>query len=66
MLRELVHENTSILFLQINFYHTLIRGILIQSCPAGAKTFTNYVFYHPQFSGVIQNIENRCAIRVKF
>ena len=42
--------------------HSLIRGILIQSCSAGAKNFTNYVFCHPQFSGVIQNIENRCAI----
>ena len=47
--------------------HTLIRGVLIQSCPAGAKNFTNYVFCHVQFSGgVIQNIENRCAIRAKF
>ena len=42
--------------------HSLIRGVLIQSCPTGAKNFTNYVFCHPQFSGVIQNIENRCAI----
>ena len=32
------------------------------SCPTGAKKFTNYVFCHPQFNGVIQNIENRCAI----
>ena len=46
--------------------HSLIRGVLIQSCPAGAKNFTNYVFCHPQFSGVIQNIENCCAIRAKF
>ena len=43
-------------------YHSLIRGVLIQSCSAGAKNFTNYVFCHPQFSGVIQNIENYCAI----
>ena len=42
--------------------HSLIRGVLIQSCPAGAKNFTNYVFCYVQFSGVIQNIENRCAI----
>ena len=35
--------------------HSLIRGVLIQSCPAGAKFFTNYVFCHVQFSGVIQN-----------
>ena len=37
--------------------HSFIREVLIQSCPAGAKNFTNYVFCHPQFSGVIQNIE---------
>ena len=43
-------------------YHSLIRGVLKKSCPAGAKIFTNYVFCHPQFSSVIQNIENRCAI----
>ena len=45
--------------------HSLIRGVLIQSCSAGAKNFTNYVFCHPKFSGVIQNIENRCAIKAK-
>ena len=33
--------------------HSLIRGVLIQSCSAGAKKFTNC---HPQFSGVIQII----------
>ena len=38
--------------------HSLIRGVLIQSFPAGAKNFTNYVFCHLQFSGVIQNIVN--------
>ena len=34
----------------------------------GAKNFTNYVFCHPQFNsvGVIQNIENRCAILTLF
>ena len=42
--------------------HSLIRGVLIQRGSAGAKNFTNYVFCHPQFSSVIQNIENRCAI----
>ena len=46
--------------------HSLIRGVLIQSCSIGAKNFTNYVFCHPQFSGVIQNIENHCAIKAKF
>ena len=40
-----------------------MRGL--QSCPVGAKNFANYVFCHPQFNGVIQNIENRCAIRAK-
>ena len=46
-----------------NYCHSLIRGVLIQSFPVGAKNFTNYVFCHVQlFSGVIQNIENRCAI----
>ena len=38
------------------------RGSYIQCCSAGAKNFTNYVFCHPQSNGVIQNIENRCAI----
>ena len=50
---------------QILKHHSLIRGVLIQSCSAGAKKFTNYVFCHPQFSGVIQNIENHCAIKAK-
>ena len=38
----------------------------MQSCSARAKNFTNYVFCHPQFSGVIQNIEIHCAIKAKF
>ena len=46
----------------LNSEHSLIRVVLIQSCPAGAENFTNYVLYHPQFSSVIQNIENRCAV----
>ena len=41
--------------------HSLIRGVLKQSCSTGAKNFTNYVF-----CGVIQNIENHCAISAKF
>ena len=46
---------------------SLTRRVLIQSCSAGAKNFTNYVvFCHPKFSGVIQNIENRCAILTLF
>ena len=41
----------------INYFtHSLIRGVLIQSCSARAKNFTNYEFCHPQFSNVIQNI----------
>ena len=50
------------IFYFLYWNHSLIRGILIQSCSSGAKNFTNYVFCHVQFSGVIQNIENRCAI----
>ena len=46
--------------------HSLIRGVLIQSCSSGAKKFTNYVFCYSQFSSVIQNIENCCTIRAKF
>ena len=42
----------------VAYRHSLIRGVLIQSCSAGAKKFTNYVFCHTQFCGVIQNIEN--------
>ena len=49
-----------------NITHSLIREVLIQSCSAGAKKFTNYAFCHPQFTDVIQNIENCCAIRGKF
>ena len=49
-----------------NVSHSLIRGVLIQSCSVGVKNFTNYVFCHPQFSGVIQNIENHCAIKEFF
>ena len=48
--------------IQYHLMHSMIRGVLIQSCSAGAKHFTNYVFCHPQFSGVIQNIENCSAI----
>ena len=48
------------------WFHSLIRGFFIQSCSAGAKNFTNYVFCHLQFGGVIQNIENLCAILTLF
>ena len=36
--------------------------VLIQSCSTGAENFTNYVFCHPQFNGVIQNIENHAIL----
>ena len=60
------HEKKKMLYKDIHTLHSLIREVLIQSCSAGAKNFTNYVFGHPQFSGVIQNIENRCAIKANF
>ena len=50
----------------ISLPHSLIRGVLIQSCSAGAKNFTKCVFYHVQFSGVIQNIAYHCAIFTLF
>ena len=46
--------------------HSLIRGFLTQSCSAGAKNFTKWVFYHVQFSGVIQNIAYHRAIFTLF
>ena len=49
-----------------NVSHSLIRGVLIQSCSIGAKNFTNYVFCHPQFSGVIQNIEIVVPLKQNF
>ena len=65
-LKNLLHLTGLKKCLILVFKHSLIRGVLIQSCSAGAKKITNYVFCHPQFSGVIQNIENCCAIRAKF
>ena len=46
--------------------HSLIRGILTQSCSAGAKNITKCVFYHVQFSGIIQNIAYHRAIFTLF
>ena len=46
--------------------HSLIRGVLIQSCPARAKNFTNYVFCHVQFNSPGQSSKNHCAIKAKF
>ena len=45
--------------------HSLIREVLIQSCPAGAKNFTNYVFCHVQFNSPGQSFKNHCAIKAK-
>ena len=42
------------------------QGFLYEVALSELKNFTNYVFCHVQFSGVIQNIENRRAIRAKF
>ena len=38
----------------------------LYSCSAGAKNFIKCVFYHVQFSGVIQNIAYLRAIKTKF
>ena len=46
-------------------YHSLIRGVLIQSCSAEAKNFTNYVFCHVQFNSPGQNSKNHCGIKAK-
>ena len=46
-----VFNKTSLLLCQLDS-HSLIRGVLIQSCSTGAKNFTKCVFYHVQFSGV--------------
>ena len=46
--------------------HSLIRGVLIQSFSSGAKNYTKCVFYHVQYSGVIQNIAYHRAIKTKF
>ena len=65
--KKKIHYFSYLFFREIENYsaHSLIRGVLIQSCSA-EDNFTNYVFCHPQFSGVIQNIENFCAMRAKF
>ena len=64
MQRGSLGSTVSYNFMKLCVNHSLIRGVLIQSCSAGAKNFTNYVFCHPQFNGVIQNIENHCAILI--
>ena len=50
------------LFILLFNCHRLIRGVLIQSCSAGARNFTKHVFFHVQFSGLVQNSQNYCAI----
>ena len=45
--------------------HSLIRGVLIQSCSTGAKNFTKYVFFHVQFNGLVKHSQNHCTISVK-
>ena len=38
--------------------HSLIRGVLIQSCSVGAKNLTNYEFCHVQFNSPGQSSKN--------
>ena len=52
--------------LYLHHWHSLIKGVLIQSCSAGAKNFTNYVFCHVQFNSPGQSSKNHCAIKAKF
>ena len=41
---------------KVSTTHSLIRGVLtIQSCSAGAKNFTNYVFCHP-YMAIIHSV----------
>ena len=47
-------------------HHSLVRGVPIQSCSAGAKNFTNYVFCHVQFNSPDQSSKNDCANKAKF
>ena len=42
--------------------HSLIRGVLIQSCSTGAQNFTKYVFFHVQFNGQVENTPYHRAI----
>ena len=51
---------------KVQLRHSLIRGVLIQNCPAGAKNFTNYVFCHVQFDSSGQSSKNHCGIKAKF
>ena len=69
-IRQSSHDTIIFSWIQLHEWpwprHSLIRGILTQSCSAGAKNFTKCVFYHVQFSGVIQNIAYHRAIFTLF
>ena len=67
IIKKNVNFSTSKKYVGIQIFYKFVctvrsEGFLYKSCFARAKKFTNYVFCHPQSSGVIQNIENRCAI----
>ena len=51
-------------FAKIVHFHQMDGSLPIQSYFSEARNcnIRIYVFCHPQFSGVIQNIENRCTI----
>ena len=51
-------------FAKIVHFHQMDGSLPIQSYFSEARNcnIRIYVFFHPQFSGVIQNIENRCTI----
>ena len=56
----------TLILLRGSNYSQFDQRVLIQSCSAGAKNFTKCVFYHVQFSGVIQNIAYLRAIFTLF
>ena len=41
---------------ELNTEHSLIRGVLIQICSAGAKKFTNYIYFVIHSSVVLSKI----------
>ena len=63
---EIATTTTFVCIISIGSAHSLIREVLIQSCSAGAKNFTNYAFCHVQFNSPGQSSKNHCAIKVKF
>ena len=66
LITDQANSNSWTTTFSIRLRRSLIRGVLIQSCSAGVKNFTKCVFYHVQFSGVIQNIAYHRAIKTKF